>query len=58
MTENSEALWLMLIIQIISKRNDSIDIILLCTIHDQVFYLFVTIRVSKYSRASSKIKKH
>ena len=41
---------------IISKRNDSANIMLLCTIHDQVFRLIVTIRVSKYSKASFKIK--
>ena len=36
-----DELWLMLIIHIISKRNDSVNIIILCTLHDVVFYLFI-----------------
>ena len=31
----------MLIIHILSKRNDSVNIILLCTLHDQVSALFI-----------------
>ena len=31
----------MLIIHILSKRNDSVNIILLCTLHDQVSVLFI-----------------
>ena len=59
MIEKGEELWLMLIIHIISNRNDSVNIILLCTLHDRVFYLlfYLFIRVSKYSKASCKIKK-
>ena len=66
MIEKGEELWLMLIIHIISKRNDSVNI-LFCTLHDQLsfliidcfIYLFIYlfIRVSKYSAVSSKIKK-
>ena len=57
MIEKGEELWLMLISHIISKRNDSANITLLCTVDDRVFYLkFVTIRVSKYFKASCKIK--
>ena len=41
MIEKGEELWLMLIIHVISKRNDSVNIILLCTLHDRVFYLFI-----------------
>ena len=37
MIEKGEELWLMLIIHIIGKRNDSANIILLCTVHDQVY---------------------
>ena len=40
MIENGEKLWLVLIIQIIRKRNDSANIILLCTIHDHLYVLF------------------
>ena len=43
MIEKGEELWLMLIIHIISKRNDSVNIILLCTLHDGVFYLLFII---------------
>ena len=43
MIEKGEELWLMLIIHIISKRNDSGNIILLCTLHDGVFYLLFII---------------
>ena len=39
MIEKDEELRLLLIIHIISKRNDSVNIILLCTVHDRVFYL-------------------
>ena len=31
----------MLVIHILSKRNDSVNIILLCTLHDQVSVLFI-----------------
>ena len=41
MIEKGEELWLMLIIRIISKRNDSVNIILLCTLHDRVSVLFI-----------------
>ena len=41
MIEKGEELWLMLIIHVISKRNDSVNIILLRTLHDRVFYLFI-----------------
>ena len=41
MIEKGEELWLMLIIHIISNRNDSVNIILLCTLHDRVFYLYI-----------------
>ena len=41
MIEKGEELWLMLIIHIISKRNDSVNIILLCTLHDRVSVLFI-----------------
>ena len=85
MIEKGEELWLMLIIHIISKSNDTVNIILLCTLHVRVsvlinmiisvlisnfsnylfyfIYLFIYlfnhlfIRVSKYSKASFKIKK-
>ena len=40
MIEKGEELWLMLIIHIISKRNDSANIVLLCTAHDKVSLLF------------------
>ena len=40
MVEKDEGLWLMLIIHIISKRNDSANNILLCTVHDWVSALF------------------
>ena len=40
MIEEGEELFLMLIIYIISKRNDSANIILLCTVHDRVSALF------------------
>ena len=60
MTEKGEKLWIMLIIHIISKRSDSVNIILLCTLHDQVNVLFIIyfiyVMVSKYSKAY-KIKK-
>ena len=36
MIEKGEELWLMLIIHIISKRNDSVNNILLCILHDRV----------------------
>ena len=36
MIEKGEELWLMLIIHIISKTNDSVNIITLCTLHDSV----------------------
>ena len=54
-----EELWLMLIIHIISKRNNSSNIILLFTLHDRVFCLLfiLFIKVSKYSKASCEIKK-
>ena len=62
MIEKGEELWLMLIIHIISKKNDSVNIILLCTLHDPVsvlfiIYYFIYIFVSKYSKASCKTKK-
>ena len=59
MIEKGEELWLMLIIHIISNRNDSVNIILLCTLHDRVFYLYIYlfISVSKYSKPSCKLKK-
>ena len=86
MIEKGEELWLMLIIHIISKSNDMVNIILLCALHVRVsvlinmiisvlisnfsnyllfyfIYLFIYlfnhlfIRVSKYSKASFKIKK-
>ena len=40
MIEKGEELWLMLIIHIISKINDSVNIILLCTLHDQVSFIY------------------
>ena len=48
MIEKGEELWLMLIIHVISKRNDSVNIILLRTLHDRVylFYLFIYLLVS------------
>ena len=47
------------IIHIITKRNDSVNIILSCYVPYMIecFVKFVTIRVSKYSKASCKIKK-
>ena len=39
MFEKDEELWLMLIIHIVSERNNSVNIILLCTLHDQVHVL-------------------
>ena len=50
-------------IHIISKRNDSLNIILLCTLHYPVSFLFIIysiylfVRVSKYSKSSCKIIK-
>ena len=41
MIEKGAELWLMLIIHIIGKRNDSVNIILLYTLHDQVSVLFI-----------------
>ena len=38
MIEKGEDLWLLLIIHIVSKRNDSSNI--LCTLHDKVSVLF------------------
>ena len=46
MTEKGEELWLMLVIHIISKRNDSVNIILLCTLHDREFYLLFILFIS------------
>ena len=52
----------MLIIHTISKRNDSVNIILLCALHDRVSILFIIYfilfiyLVSKYSKASCKIQ--
>ena len=40
MIEKGEELWLMLIIHIISKRNDSVNI-LFCTLHDQLSFLII-----------------
>ena len=40
MIEKGKELWLMLIIHIISKINDSVNIILLCTLHDQVSFIY------------------
>ena len=63
MTEKGEEFRLMLMIHIISKRNDSLNIILLCTLHYPVSFLFIIysiylfVRVSKYSKSSCKIKK-
>ena len=41
--EKGEELWLIeiLIIHIISKRNDSVNIILLCTLHDRLSVSFI-----------------
>ena len=39
MIENGEELWLILIIQIINKRSDSVNIFLLSTVHDWVYNL-------------------
>ena len=54
---------LILIIHIISKRNDSVNIILLCSLHDRVSILFIIyyfihffIRASKYSKATYKLR--
>ena len=61
MIEKGEELWLMLIIHIISKRNDSVNNILLCTLHDRVsvlfsiYFIYLSIRVSKYSKAFCKL---
>ena len=60
MIEKGEELWLMLINRIISKRNDSANIIIFCTVHDQVGVLFIyhhEDRVSKYFKVSYKRKK-
>ena len=63
MTEKGEEFRLMLMIHIISKRNDSLNIILLCTLHYPVSFLFIIysiylfVRVSKYSKSSCKIIK-
>ena len=40
MIGKGEELWLMLIIHIISKRNNATNVILLCTKHDRVNILF------------------
>ena len=40
MIEKGEILWLILIIHIVSKRNDSPNIILLYAVHDRVSVLF------------------
>ena len=40
MIEKGEELWLILIIYIISKRNDSANIIVLCALHDKVSVSF------------------
>ena len=40
MIEKGKELWLMLIIHIISKINDSVNIILLRTLHDQVSFAY------------------
>ena len=39
MIEKGEDLWLLLIIHIVSKKNDSSNM-LLCTLHDKVSVLF------------------
>ena len=41
MIENIEEFWLILIIHVIRKRNDSVNIILLCNLHDLVSALFI-----------------
>ena len=60
MIEKGEELWLMLINHIISKRNDSANIIIFCTVHDQVGVSFICHHddgVSKYFKVSHKRKK-
>ena len=60
MIEKGEELWLMLINRIISKRNNSANIIIFCTVHDQVGALFICHhedRVSKYFKVFYKRKK-
>ena len=39
MIEKGEKLWLMLIIHIITKRNDSVNVILLCALHVRESFL-------------------
>ena len=41
MIEKIEEFWLILIIHVIRKRNDSVNIILLCNLHDLVSALFI-----------------
>ena len=58
MIEKGEELWLLN--HIISKRNDSSNIIIFCTVHDHVGVLFICHhedRVSKYFKVSYKRKK-
>ena len=67
MIEKGEELWLRLIIHIISKRNDSVNIILLCTLHDLMYptyptrflyyFIYLFVRVSKYFKAYCRINK-
>ena len=52
MIEKGEELWLMLIIHIISKSNDTVNIILLCTLHVRVSVLInmiISVLISNFS---------